>query len=332
MSLEAALRDTGHDQSRVRGPAVASLAPALLEATGESAPSKDAVSLDPRGDAVVGALKAVATGDDDARLRGVALLGLGQLGRPEAIAIGQAWFLLDEESSELDPDAFGFLRECAAIAMSFVGRCGPPGDPTRVEVRTILVEGLHGERPEVRFQAAMGLAELGDPQDERALTEALEAEEHELVRENILAALALFETLSEPSLEALRSVVRDETDDELEGPAGFAAALGLAAARDPAAGPRLVDAMAIKHERDRALEALAVLGPSAPKDAADELESITRRGLTVPPITRVRAAYALARIDPERGEARLERFARHPKKMVREAVAEAREALRLLAP
>jgi HEAT repeat protein len=47
--------------------------------------------------------------------------------------------------------------------------------------------------------------------------------------------------------------------------------------------------------------------------------------------TRVRAAYALARIEPERGSALLDRLAKHPRPAVREAVAEARVNLAKLA-
>ena len=92
--------------------------------------------------------------------------------------------------------------------------------------------------------------------------------------------------------------------------------------------------MALFHrgERDRALEALAVLGPAAPKDAATGARRLARGWLT-PAITRVRAAYAWAAVDAATPTGdhpairSLRRWAWHPRPAVREAVADALRAL-----
>jgi hypothetical protein len=106
--------------------------------------------------------------------------------------------------------------------------------------------------------------------------------------------------------------------------------MALTAARRPEGAPRLLAALARQSTRDRALEALAVLGPAGPPEIADAVRRYTSGWLT-PVFTRVRAAYALARIEPERGQALLDRLAKHPRAAVREAVAEARVNLAKLA-
>jgi hypothetical protein len=110
----------------------------------------------------------------------------------------------------------------------------------------------------------------------------------------------------------------------------------LASVRDKAAGPALVEALGRRVHRDRALEGLAVLGRAAPSTAVEVVDTLARGWLT-PGVTRVRAAYALARIvapgtadRPNPGIALLARLAWHPRPAVREAVADARANLRQL--
>jgi len=116
-------------------------------------------------------------------------------------------------------------------------------------------------------------------------------------------------------------------------PTTFAAALGLAAARDPAAGPRLLQAATSTAERQyqgRALEALAALGPQAPPNASASLQKLAKK-LLISGSTRVRCAYALARIDPVVGLPMLERLEHSRFTSVREAVQDARQGLQTLA-
>src|SRR5690606_6762465 len=142
-----------------------------------------------------------------------------------------------------------------------------------------------------------------------------------------ISALSMLEDPSPELLVVLREF--------LAGPhaktnAGFEAALLLTGARDPAGGSRLVEALSAGAHRDRALEALAVLATNRQRSAAPAVRKIARRWLT-PAITRVRAAYALARIAPREGEALLRRFARSYRPGMRQAVHEANKALDELA-
>ncbi len=106
----------------------------------------------------------------------------------------------------------------------------------------------------------------------------------------------------------------------------------LAGAGRASAGPRLVAALGVRHQRDRALEALAVLGQDAGADAATEVATLAR-GMLTRGITRVRAAYALARIlggEDNAGHALLRRLGWHPSAGVREAVRDAETNLQTL--
>jgi hypothetical protein len=73
-----------------------------------------------------------------------------------------------------------------------------------------------------------------------------------------------------------------------------------------------------------------VLGAHAPAEAGEAIGKLMR-GWLVPVFTQVRAAYAMARIRPVEGEARLDELGRSVRAAVREAVAEARANLVKLA-
>mgnify|MGYP002053749424 CR=1 FL=1 len=107
----------------------------------------------------------------------------------------------------------------------------------------------------------------------------------------------------------------------------LAAARLLASLRIADAAQRLLRGMSDGDERDDAIEAMAALEPSdIPEAATDLAERLTRRWL-VPPVTRVRAAYLLARVRPDEGGALLARMARSARASVRDAVVDARAAL-----
>ena len=104
----------------------------------------------------------------------------------------------------------------------------------------------------------------------------------------------------------------------------------LASLRIADAAQRLLRGMSDGDERDDAIEAMAALEPSdIPEAATDLAERLTRRWL-VPPVTRVRAAYLLARVRPDEGGALLDRMARSARASVRDAVVDARAALHAL--
>jgi HEAT repeat protein len=179
----------------------------------------------------------------------------------------------------------------------------------------------------VRYQAGPALVEVGGTAVEHDLLAALEHESQASVRANLIAAISMLDPPSPAACDVLATVL---ATPEGNGEVGWEAAMALTAARRPEGAPRLIAALARHSTRDRALEALAVLGPDGPPEIADAVRRYTSGWLT-PVFTRVRAAYALARIEPERGQALLDRLAKHPRPAVREAVAEARVNLAKLA-
>lgn len=331
LTLSAALRDLESKRPEARAEALRNLAPALLEDIGLSPPCWwDRVEHDQR-DAVVGALERIcATGQ--AQDAGLALVSLAQLSAPSAHARARAASTREDED---EPEAASFMRECGVIALSLLGAAaravleqdeGPPAARALVdELVDELGALLEDPRPDVRFQAAPALVEVGGAAVEARLLAAFAKETHPEVRANMVAALSLLDPPGQPACDALAALLETE---EAQGEIGWEAAMVLAAARRPEAAPRLLEGLRSQATRDRALEAIAALGPAAPARAAELVRRYTT-GLRTPVFTRVRAAYALARLDPEAGEALLDRLAKHIRPSVREAVAEARQ---LLAP
>jgi HEAT repeat protein len=324
MTLAATLRDVGHTDARVRGDGARNLAPALLGELARPGPAWQADDDHPRGAEVRAALLR-ATEDADPQVKGLAAVGLGLLGRRETVDIVLPWIAIAGE----DP-ASEFLRETAVIALSFVGAAAPPEEHAlRSTIATRLREALRSTLPDVRFQAALALVEVEGEAATTALLAALAQESHERVREQIVVALAHVPELDAVACDRLADIVASSE----EGPTsiGFEAALVLAARRRADAGPRLVAAIHHRGERDRALEALAALGPAAPPAAAAAARKLARGWLT-PAITRVRAAYAWAAVQgAHEGDhpaiRQLRRLSWHPRPAVREAVADAVRAL-----
>lgn len=331
ITLPAAIRDATSSRNEARHKAIRNIAPALLAELDRPGPAWRATEDHPRGAEALQALQAALTQDEDAALAGVAATGLGMLGHPEVV--DAVWPWLERDS---DDEGASFLRECAVIAVSLAGAAAPASESRfKKDVLDRIVGLLDAERPDVRFQAAMAAVEVGGEAVERELATRLRVEEHHEVRRNLVEALARLDPPGDPTCSALAEIVADPE----EGPTGigFEAAMALASARRKEAGPRLVQALGHRWERDRALEALAALGRMAPGDAVPRVDALAR-GLLTPGITRVRAAYALARLvagpkDPSNpGIALLGRLAWHPRKAVREAVADAHAALRTLEP
>lgn len=326
ITLAAALRDAALPDDVARGQAVLHLATALLDELGDPSPRLRLAALHPRGPEVIHALT-TALDDPAVTIRASAATGLGQLGQPEILPRIAPW-LADPDPG---PDP-GHLRECAAIACVLVGLAARSGldDLSRTTYESALSRvsaALHAPQPDLRFQAAGGLAELAGRGAEPALCAALRDEQHPRVRAALVAALA---ELDPPGPDACAALAAIAADPSSAPDLAFPAALGLAAARDPRGGPRLVEALRRPEDRARALEALAVLGPAAPPDAVPAAHRLARGWFTAA-VMRVRAAYALARMSPETGLPLLDDLARSRRAAVREAVADARAALAALA-
>lgn len=328
LTLEAALRDAKSARAEARAKAIANLAPALLEDLGVPGPRWRAEDEHPRGPDVRRAL-GVALDDEDPALRGLAATGLATIGEPSVIERVQGWL-----EDEADDEAVAFLRQCATIAISLVGAAAPDDDDGRRTRRLALHHlraALGSALPDVRFQAAIGLVEVGDASVESELIAALDRELSPEVRENLVAALSRIDPPGARTCARMRRLLDDGGDDAMSS-IGLEAALLLAAARDPKARPRLVAALDHPAHRDRALEALAVLG-AAPEADVERVRRMAT-SLRTPGVTRVRAAYAWSRMraqgadsgdDP--GRALLQKLRFHPRSAVREAV---RDAMQLL--
>jgi HEAT repeat protein len=324
LTLDAALRDVDHEQPDVRNRAIRNLAPALLERVGERGPVVWARSEHSMRTAVVEALDR-ACADKAPHNVGLAILGLAQIGAPQARERALAGL-----AGQADDEASMFVRECSVIALSMLGRAArTEGDGSEVieRVAADLRALLDDPRDDVRFQVGPALVETLDTAAEPELLAALARESHPEVRENLIAAIAMIDPPSPVACDKLAELL---AGDEGRGPIGWEIALALTAARRPEGGPRLVETLRVRALRDDALEALAVLGPNAPAEAGEAVAKLMR-GWLVPVFTQVRAAYAMARIRPAEGEARLEELARSMRSAVREAVVEARANLAKLA-
>ena len=325
LTLAAALRDVTAKRQEARALAVANLAPALLAELSRPGPAWRAAADHPRGPEVIEALETIANADDEhGQLRGDAAIGLGNLGDAKVIDVASGWLTRPGD----DPDV-AWLRECALIALSFVGTAAPEDSDARTRALDQIRTAMRSEHADARFQAPIALVEVAGNDAESELCDALDREAHDMVRENVIEAMSRLDPPGARTCDALEILLRsDEGDHGL----GFEAAMILADARRESARDRLLIALAVRDHRDRALEGLAALG-RAPSAACDQVLAIARRWW-LPGVTRVRAAYALVRMvgpDADReARAMLERFAWHPRPAVREAVADARKGLERL--
>jgi hypothetical protein len=324
MTLAAALRDATHANAPVRAAGVRNLAPALLAAIGRPGPAY--CSDDDHPDAAAVCRRLLAALDDAVvDVAGHAAIGLGALGREDVLERGATWIAIDR-----DDDDTKWLRQAAVIATSYVGVAARDRDPDLLrDVVHRLRRAWQSPHDDVRFQVALARVEVDDPEAEDDLVQALDERAPIELHAQIVDALAHLPRVRASTQAALVRVLEDEED--AAGPVGMAAAL-LLAAHDRSEGvPRLVTALARRDERDDALEALANLGAPAAA-GVDAIDGLLRRWWG-PPITRVRAAYALLRIAPAGSEAYtradrvLRRWTLHPRKAVRDAVGDARRAL-----
>jgi HEAT repeat protein len=332
VTLGAALRDLDAKREDARQKAIRSLAAAYLLEAGLKSPHFRAAEEHDQGPAVRDALTETLQHEDPS-MAGMAAVGLGMIGEPALLDSPVPGWV----ESDSDDTGDQFRRECAVIAISFLGAAAPhTGDGAVIRKRVMkkLRGWLEAKRPDVRFQAAVALVEVGGDAVTSDLVRAFETETHDEVRENLIDALSRVDPVPAEVVAVMHEVVADEA--ERHSLVGFEAAMILASAGDAAAGPVLVAALDHRGYRDRALEALAVLGRAAPPDAVERIHRMARALLT-PGITRVRAAYALARIMAPQTDVRenpgialLAKLKYHPRPAVREAVADAYQNLEQL--
>jgi hypothetical protein len=328
LTLEAALRDVGSRKQEFRYHAAENLARALLHEIGKPGPLWRAADEHPRGPAVLEALLALCDEREAAVLRGTAAVGLGTLGEPEVLERTADWIELPDEDEDQ-----AFLRESAIMAAARLHRAATEADAdpeVRRRIRARVEAALRARAPDLRYQGALALVELAGDDAEAALVVALRGEEHLAVREGLVEAIAHLDPPGPAACEALEELL---AGDDAHESIGFEAALALAAARRPSARPRLLEALAVRAHRDRALEALAALGAAPTADVERVVALAGRWWLAA--VTRVRAAYALARMAPpgagNPGLGMLRRLRWHPRAAVREAVRDAETNLETLA-
>jgi HEAT repeat protein len=324
MTLAAALRDAAHADASVRGEGVRNLAPALLAELRRPGPARCDDADHPDMPRVRAALLA-ALDDGLPDVRGHAALGLAMLGQDELVDRVAPWLGIDG-----DDEPSRWLRQTAVIALGHLGSTTGARPLLHARVRDHVRAAWRSPHDDVRFQAALALVDVDDPDAESELASALGRERNPELRDQLVVALAHLPRLSSAGCDRLAELLRDP--DEAAAPIGLEAALVLAAHDRSEGGARLVAALALRPERDRALEALAALGSRAPGEAIAAAGRLAFRPW-VPSITRVRAAYALVRMAAassgpgERARRVLRRWTWHPRAAVREAVADAERAL-----
>ena len=351
LTLEAALRDSQSADAEYRNQAVRNLAAALLGELGRPSPAWRPAHEHHRGPEVLARLRAALSDEEEAPIRGLALVGLAQLGEADLLDYAELWVDAPDPSPEPSEapgsemagpqGANAFLRECSVIALGLLGDAAVQPDTDEgwavaSRCREHLARVLTSPHDDVRFQACISLAELGGRSAEAAIIRAARVETNDAVRANQVAALSVFDPPSEDACELLSGYLRDLPDPrkakrgDPQLATSYNAALALAAARDRGALPRLVLSLENTEERDRALEAIAALGPPLDEHALRVIRNLANSRLS-PGLTRVRAAYAMCRLAPDEGQSILARLERSWRPAVRNAVAEARVALDLLA-
>ena len=266
--------------------------------------------------------------DPDGLVRGLSFIARGRLADPG---------LLDEvrgsaPQHEAETVADAWVQECRIIALAELARFSPgPRGVERDEVLRQVMEVLGRGSPQTRFQAVAALADVAPSMARDLLATHLHGEPHPRVRAQILDVLRehgdAAPTVQASAAATVAATPAEGDDEALE---RFAAARLLASVSDPRGATVLIDAVSDPERRDDALEALAALpSPSIPADAVESARRLHDRRW-VPAITKVRAAYLIARAVPDLGLPLLHRWGKSLRPSVREAVADAMAALETL--
>jgi HEAT repeat protein len=287
VNLEAALRDLGDRDPRVRAQA----ADALGRADDRERPR-------------AGAALERACVDEHPSVRYAALLSLGELGAGPGLDAA-----LEIAAGRLS-DGEPLVREAAAIALGDLGAAAADaGTPPLVErAWSALALALKSAQPEVRFQAIASLAQIDAARAAPLVRPALaDADAH--VRAQ--AACALGDARDAASADALAPLVADASPE-----VRHEAALALARLHDRRAVPVLVAAL---DDRARALDAASALADLGAADGEPGRAALTRAlgRLLGDPLVKLHAARALARSGDARARAWLEKAARSRREDVR---------------
>jgi len=297
MTLEAALRDLGDADYRVRAYAAGALG---------SAEGRDVET------AARALRKALA--DDRGEVRYTAAIALGELKDREAVAA---------LCEQLEGDGDRMARQAAVIALAMIGDSAAWGR---------LTEALGSKLPDVRFQAAGALAEL-DPERARPLLERALGDPDPEVREAAASALgACGDAAAVPALVPLLADKRPVTRAEaalalvrLGDVRGLAVLADVVGGRDLDAGlGALMAALPLLRDaEDREAPEIGALREACVRVVGKFFGNY---------LLKVWAAGNLAALGDARGEVWLSKLGRSGRTEVRGAVDEVRAILRGEAP
>jgi hypothetical protein len=344
-SIDAVIRDRGSSDARARTEALLALAETLQRAVGVHAPTWRLADRHPRGPEIAKLLRSAIVSEEQPELRGEALVGLATIGAPDALsAIELRLDIVDLR--EFAVLALGVLGEAARAAIAEHDdatdstssseaassarevtqepreRAEPSAHEVVARATALIRSRIEDDVAEIRFQAALAsVLVLEQDEAEVLLAARLAVETEPRGREALLLALSAIDGPAPATCDAVAAALRADAALD-DGAVGLSAALWLTGAGRRDGADRLLRALDRRFERDDALEGLAVLGTRAPREAVAKARSLAN-GWFVPAVSRVRAAYALARIAPDEGRALLDRWRRSWRPAVREAVADA---------
>ena len=326
MTLAAALRDIEHRKARVRHLALRNLAPALLHAIGATGPKFGAHRDHSDGPTVVSALWRSCKADREGETshdRGLALLGLARIGDTNVLDA-----CLTVLQSTAEHEIAVFERECAIIALGELGMIlpdDPQWRPMRKRLETELWTRIGDERTEVRYQIPRSLAQLNARDWQAALGQRLDVETNERVTSQILEVFAEHGRLDRSIILQIETFVRRE-DPNLLPEAWLHAGISFALGKSTLASACFTQALRFSETRQRALEAVAIMMTPAEPELLKMLRPIAEIRLW-PSLENVRAAYALARVQPEQGRAVLAHYRRSFRPVIRQAARNAERQL-----
>lgn len=213
--------------------------------------------------------------DEHSQIRYTAALSLGELGDDEALEA-----LIEQVEGDGNPMA----RQAAVIALGLIGdaRAAP-----------YLIKALKSDNPDVRFQSVTSLMQVSPEQAKKPLRRALKDEDPE-VRAGAVAAMG---DLGDPHSVAIIAPMLDDLTSGVQ----FEAAMTLARLGDRRGTELLLRHLQLKQTMFLAAEHLYRCPDPR---AIDPLNQILGRWLA-PPLLKVWAAGALAKLEKPEGKAKL---------------------------